>query len=159
MALAASADRGVASALGGYRKVVVPIVGNPESERAVEVACLLASEGHAAITVVTVIEVPALLPLDARMTDEESEARRLHNRATAIGDVFGVAVVSRVVRGREAATAILEELEGGGAELVVIGAIRKTRVNRRATAFGNNVQRVLRKAPCRVLVVAAAASA
>ena len=88
------------------------MVGNPESERAVEVACRLASEGHAAITVVTVIEVPALLPLDARMTDEESEARRLHNRATAIGDVFGVAVVSRVVRGREAATAILEELEG-----------------------------------------------
>ncbi len=131
------------------------MLGNPESERAVQVACRLAAERHAAITVVTVIEVPPLLPLDARMTDEEAEARRLHDRATAIADDYGVAVVSRTVRAREAGAAILEQVEKSDAELVVLGATRKLRANKRATAFGRNVQHVLRKAPCRVLLVAA----
>jgi APA family basic amino acid/polyamine antiporter len=132
------------------------MLGNPESERALEVACRLAAERHASITAVTVIEVPPLLPLDARMTDEEAEARRLHDRATSIADAYGVSLVSRTVRAREAGTAILEELQKRDAELVVIGATRKIRVNRRATAFGRNVQHVLRKAPCRVLLVATA---
>jgi len=139
----------------GYRRLLVPMLGNPESERAVQVACRLAAERHAAITVVTVIEVPPLLPLDARMTDEEAEARRLHDRATAIADDYGVAVVSRTVRAREAGAAILEQVEKSDAELVVLGATRKLRANKRATAFGRNVQHVLRKAPCRVLLVAA----
>jgi nucleotide-binding universal stress UspA family protein len=132
------------------------MLGNPESERAIQVACRLAAERHAAITVVTVIEVRPLLPLDARMTEEEAEARRLHDRATAIADAYGVAVVSRTVRAREAGTVILEQLEESDAELVVIGATRKIRANKRATTFGRNVQHVLRKAPCRVLLVAAA---
>ena len=97
-----------------------------------------------------------MLPLDARMTEEEAEARRLHGRATAIADAYGVTVVFRTVRARKAGTAILEELEKSDAELVVIGATRKIRASRRATAFGRNVQHVLMKASCRVLLVAAA---
>jgi APA family basic amino acid/polyamine antiporter len=138
----------------GYRRLLVPMLGNSESERAIQVACRLAAERHAAITVVTVIEVPPLLPLDARMTEEEAEARRLHDRATAIADAYGVSVVSRTVRAREAGTAILEQLDESDAELVVIGATRKIRVNKRSTTFGRDVQHVLRKAPCRVLLVA-----
>jgi APA family basic amino acid/polyamine antiporter len=156
MASLAIARPRVAQVTRGYRRLLVPMLGNPESERAIQVACRLAAERHAAITVVTVIEVPPLLPLDARMTDEEAEARRLHDRATAIADAYGVAVVSRTVRAREAGPAILEQLEKSDAELVVIGATHKIRTNKRATAFGRNVRHVLRKAPCRVLLVAAA---
>ncbi|HEY8774211.1 MAG TPA: universal stress protein [Gaiellaceae bacterium] len=148
--------RRVPAVSGGYRRLLVPVLGNPESERAVEVACRLAAERRASITAITVIEVPPLLPLDARMTEEEAEARRLHGRATTIADAYGVTVVFRTVRAREAGTAILEELEKSDAELVVIGATRKIRANRRTTAFGRNVQHVLMKASCRVLLVAAA---
>jgi APA family basic amino acid/polyamine antiporter len=154
MASLAVAGRRVAQVSRGYRRILVPMLGNPESERAIHVACRLAAERHAAITVVTVIEVPPLLPLDARMTEEETEARRLHDRATATADAYGVAVVSRTVRAREAGPAILEQLEERDAELVVIGATRKIRSNKRATPFGRTVQQVLRKAPCRVLLAA-----
>jgi nucleotide-binding universal stress UspA family protein len=156
MALSWPAHDRVEAASPGYRRVLVPMLGNPESERAVKVACELAADRHASITAVTVIEVPPLLPLDAHMTEEEWEARLLHRRATAIADAYGVTVVSRIVRAREAGTAILEELERRDAELVVIGAPRKMRADKRATAFGRNVQHVLRKASCRVLLVAAA---
>jgi nucleotide-binding universal stress UspA family protein len=135
------------------------MVGNCESERAIDVACRLAAERHVSITAFTVIEVPPLLPLDAHMKDEEAEARLLHNRAVAIGDGYGVAVVGRTVRARDAGTAIVEELERSHAEVAVIGVTRKSRTNKRTIAFGRNVQRVLRKAPCKVMIVAAAPGA
>jgi basic amino acid/polyamine antiporter, APA family len=156
MAVAALAHRRVAAVSRGYRKLLVPLLDNPESVRAVEVACRLAAEHHASITAVTVIEVPSLLPLDAHMKEEEADARRLQGRAMAIADAYGVTLVPRTVRARKAATAILEELKRNDAELVVIGATRKIRADKRTTAFGRNVQDVLVKAPCRVLLVAAA---
>jgi nucleotide-binding universal stress UspA family protein len=131
------------------------MLDNPESDRAVEVACRLAAERNASVTVVTVIEVPPLLPLDARMDEEEFDARRLHGRAEEIADRYGVPVVARAIRAREAAAAILEQVEAARSELVVVGARRKSRAGKRAPAFGRTVQNVLRKSPCRVLVIAA----
>jgi DNA-binding response OmpR family regulator len=109
----------------------------------------------ASVTAVTVIEIPPLLPLDAHMRDEEEEARRLLVRAEALGDAYGVTVVLRSVRARDPATAILEQIDRDEFDLVVIGARRRERASKRAPAFGATVQHVLRKAPCRVLVVAA----
>jgi nucleotide-binding universal stress UspA family protein len=138
----------------GYRRIVVPVLHGPASERAVEVACRLAAERHASVTVVTVVEVPPMLPLDARMDDEEDEARRVQKRAEAIADAYGVTVVLRRIRARHAGPAILEELGRGDVELVVLGAFRRNRLGRRASPFGRTVQQVLRGARCRVLVVA-----
>lgn len=142
-----------------YRNVVVPMLEEVHAEHAVEVACRLAADRHGSITAISVIEVPPLLPLDAHMKDEEADVRMVQNRAVAIGDAYGVPVVTRVVRAREAGAAVLDELEHGGADLVVIGAMRTPRTNKRAVPFGRDVQRVLRKAPCRVMLVAAALGA
>lgn len=138
----------------GYRRLLVPLIGNAQSLRAVEVACTLASDRYASVSVVSVLEVPPLLPLDAHMLDEEAEARRLFDRAEAIADAHGVHVSSRLVRAREAGPAIVELLEDSGTELVVVGAGR-----RRGGGFGRTVRHVLRKASCRVLLVAATSPA
>jgi nucleotide-binding universal stress UspA family protein len=155
MATTSLARHRVAPVERGFRRLLVPMLDNPESERAVEVACRLAAERHASVTVVTVVEVPPLLPLDARMDEEEDDARRLHRRAEEIADRYAVPVVARTIRAREAAPAILERLERGDFDLVVVGAARRTRARRGAPAFGRTVQNVLRKSPCRVLVIAA----
>jgi nucleotide-binding universal stress UspA family protein len=63
------------------RNLLVPIADNPESERAMDVACRLATDRGATITVVNVVEVPAVLPLAAHMTEEEAAAHRLLERA------------------------------------------------------------------------------
>src|SRR5262249_26091538 len=70
----------------GYRRMLVPVDARPESFGALEIACRLAADNHAKITAIAVIEVPALLPLDAHLSDEEDEARRLLERAGAMGD-------------------------------------------------------------------------
>ncbi len=142
--------------LRGYRRILVPIVQNAESERAVEVACRLAAERHASITAVAVIEVPPLLPLDSHMVEEERTAREILERAAATGDSFGVHVSPCLLRGREAGTTIVERAQANGAELLVIGATPKRRASGGRVVFGKTVEHVLKAASCRVMVIAAA---
>src|SRR5262245_59773414 len=92
-----------------YRRLLVPLDSRPESFEALEIACRLAADDHAQITALSVIEVPSLLPLDAHFADEEEAARRLLERAGSTADTYGVRVSAHVVRGRDAAAAIVEQ--------------------------------------------------
>ena len=107
------------------------------------------------MTVLSVVEVQPALPLDARMDEEEEGVRLVQQRAEAIGDAYGVRLVLRRARARQAATAILDELGEHDFDLVVLGTVRSFRSNRRASPFGRTVQQVLRGSLCRVLLVAA----
>jgi nucleotide-binding universal stress UspA family protein len=137
----------------GYRRLVVPLSG-AESGRAVEIACALATEHGATVTAAVVIEVSPLLPLDARMDEEELEARAALLRAEAIADTFGVRLDGRTIRAREAGRAIVDLVEDTHAELVVITAAHKRRAYGRRASLGATVRHVLTKSPCRALVVA-----
>ena len=84
-------------------------------------------------------------------------ARRPHDEldeAVAIGDTYGVRVMGRLVRGRSASTEIVRVAERRGTEIIVLGSPRKTLVDRRRGVFGTTVDRVLRRAPCRVMIAA-----
>jgi nucleotide-binding universal stress UspA family protein len=153
MTSATATVRHTSRADAGYRRLVVPVSGSAESERTVEVACALAAEHGAALTAAFVIEVSPLLPLDARMDEEELAARAALLRAEAIADAFGVRLHGRTIRAREAGRAIVDLVEDTHAELVVVAAARKRRAYSRST-LGSTVRHVLAKSPCRVLVVA-----
>jgi len=117
-------------------------------------ACRLATDDHARITCLYVLEVPAVLPLDAHLIESERDARALLERAGATGDARGIRVVQELVRARDAASAIVSRAIADGVEVVVLG------VRDRALAYPRNrigvatVRGVLENAPCRVLVVA-----
>jgi hypothetical protein len=128
------------------RNLVVPLLGSPDPERAVATACALAGE-DGTINAVVVIEISPLLPLDARMDEEEASARMLLVRARSVAEACGVHFVPHLVRAREVVSAVLELAEKEGAEIVVVDrdGCRPRRAERR----------LLRKAGDRVLVVAA----
>ena len=130
-----------------YRRLLVPITAEPDSNRAVEVACSLAAERAAELTAVFVIEISPLLPLDARMDEDEALARQALHRAQALADSFGVHLRARKIRAREAGAAIVDLAEVLDAEVVVLAAPRKRR-----SRFGATVRKVLAKAPCPVLI-------
>jgi nucleotide-binding universal stress UspA family protein len=138
-----------------YRRVLVPIAGNPESEKAMDVACRIAATRSGVIRAVAVVEVPALLPLDAHMTDEESRAHRVLERAAAIADSYGVGVSTRRVRAREAASGILDQAAISACEIIVLAAPRRRRPTH-GSIFGGTVEHVLKHAPCRVMLIGAA---
>jgi basic amino acid/polyamine antiporter, APA family len=141
-----------ASAALEYRRIIVPLVPGLESETALDFAFRLAADRGAAVTVVSAIEVPLELPLDAESPDTVAEANALLDDARAAGELHGVDVVTRLVHTRDAGQAIVAEAANRQAEIVVLGSPRS---DTRSRVFGSTVDYVLRHAPTRVMVAAA----
>ena len=135
-----------------YHNILVPVGQGEESEEALDFACRLAAERRTTIAAVAVVEIPLELPLDARMEAEEERAHRLLDEARAVGNAYGVNVVGRIVRGRRAGRAIVEEAERRNAEIIVVGAPRGRQM--RGAIFREMVDYILKNAPCRVMVAA-----
>ena len=135
-----------------YRRVLVPVVDGTVSERALDLACRLASEHGAVVVALAAVELPLELPLQVHVDEDEREAKALVARAEAVGDAYGLSLVGRVVRARSAAEAIVDEARHLDADLVVVGAQLHRR--RHSLRYGATVEHVLRNAPCRVLLVA-----
>jgi basic amino acid/polyamine antiporter, APA family len=137
-----------------YRRIVVPVVADEESETAMAFAAELADEHGSTITAMVVIEVPSELPLEAHMLEEEAEAKRALEEARAIGNARGVNVKTRTLRARLAGEAIVAAAEEARADLVVLRAPRRQDLGPRARKFGKTVDHVLKHAPSRVMVAA-----
>ena len=143
-----------------YRNILVPIAPGYPSDEAMDIAARLARERGARIVAVTVIEVPLDLPLDAYLPDEVKAANAQLDEARAIGDLYGVNVITRIVRARNSGRAIVDEAVRRSAEIIVMGGPRRVRLARgRRAIFGDTVDFVLKHAPVRVMVAAGRAAA
>ena len=118
-------------------------------------AARLAAERRSTIVAMRVIVVPLDLPLNADLPEQEALADELLDEAHDIGDLYGVRVVERVVRGRNAGAEIVAEAERRNAEIIVMGAPRLPHRTRTSAIFGKTADYVLRHAPCRVMIAAA----
>jgi nucleotide-binding universal stress UspA family protein len=136
-----------------YHRLLVPVARDADMH-AMTIACRLASDRYAVVEAVHVVEMPFELPLDAHMLEEDGEAKRLLGNAAAVGDLHGVRVEQRVVRGRAAGEAIVAMASADAAEIIVLDATVHARVARRVRALGSTVEFILTHAPCRVLVAA-----
>jgi len=139
----------------GYHRLLVPLNDRRESFEALQIACHLAVDDHARITALSVIEVPPMLPLDARFDEDEEAARRLLEQAGATGDSFGVKIVGRLLRARDFSGAIVAAATADHSELIVVGAPRAELALSPRLARPDPMVRIVREAPCRVMLVAA----
>jgi APA family basic amino acid/polyamine antiporter len=137
-----------------YRNILVPVAPGYSSDEAMDVACRLATERRAAIVAVTVVEVPLDAPLGTLLPDEVEEANRQLDEARAIGESYGVRVIARIVRGRNAGRSIVDEARRRNSEIIVMGASRRRRRTQRSAIFGETVDFVLKHSPTRVMVAA-----
>jgi nucleotide-binding universal stress UspA family protein len=138
-------------ATGAFGRIVVPVDSDGAlSVRAVEAAARISAD-TATIALVYVIEVPRELPLDALFPEEGEAARTALRNAAAVAEAHGVHVVQRLERAYAASSAVLEVADELGADVIVLGAPRRTREGR--SAFGANVTAILRRATCRVLLM------
>ena len=142
-----------------YRSILVPVAPGYPSSEAMDVAARLSRERGSRIVAVTVIEVPLELPLDAYLPEQVTEANALLDEARAIGDSYGVNVIARIIRARNAGRAITDEAIRRGSEIIVMGGPRRVRLaaGKRAI-FGDTVDFVLKHAPVRVMVAAGGAA-
>jgi APA family basic amino acid/polyamine antiporter len=138
-----------------YRNVLVPVVDSEQSREAAHIACRLAAERGSIIVALRVAVVPLELPLDAALPEQDELADRLLDEAHDIGDLYGVRVIERIVRARNAGRAIVDEAKRRNSEIIVMGAPRLPHRTRQSAIFGKTVDFVLKHAPCRVMVGAA----
>lgn len=133
-----------------YTNILVPVVATEVSEEMMVTAGKLAADQGVQIAAIAVVEVPVELPLAAGLPREEKAAEDLLVHAKAIGEEYGATIVTRVVRGRQAGRAIVDEAIRSGAEVIMMGVAHKRRSGQRL--FGHTVEFVLRHAPCRVVI-------
>jgi basic amino acid/polyamine antiporter, APA family len=103
----------------------------------------------------TVLEVPLDRALTDRLPELEATANAELDEAAAIGDSYGVRVLTRLERAHAAGPAIVAEADARNAEIIVLGSPRRHLTSRQTAVFGKTVDYVLKHASCRVLVTAA----
>ncbi len=134
-----------------YNNILVPVVGSGISREVMVMACELAAEEKSSIEALVVIEVPMNLPLDFLLPEEQARAESLLQEAKELAEEYGVPLFPKIVAGRVAGRTIVDETITSKSQIVMIGTERKRRTGERF--FGSTVEYVLRKAPCKVLVV------
>jgi APA family basic amino acid/polyamine antiporter len=137
-----------------YRRLLVPVIPGHPSDAAMDLACRLAAERGSRIVALNVLEIPLDRPLTGELPEVEDIANRELDEATAIGDSYGVRVLTRLERAHSAGPAIVTEAEARQAEIIVLGSPRRSLTAGQAAVFGKTVDYVLKHAPCRVLVAA-----
>ncbi len=136
-----------------YRQIVVPVFAEADVATAMNFACGLAAEKRSRITIVAPLEVPLGLPIGERIPEEEVALDDLLDEAEAIANSYGIRTLSRLVRTRNAAEAIVAEARHHHAEIIVLPTSRPPfRRQSRHMPLDSTTELVLRRAPCRVLL-------
>ena len=141
-----------------YRNLLVPVIPGRASDAAMDVACKLAAERRARIIALSVVEVPLDHTLTERVPELEATGNAELDEAVAIGDSYGVRVLTRLDRAHAAGPAIVAEADSRNAEIIVLGAPRRHLTARQTAVFGKTVDYVLKHARCRVLIATESAA-
>jgi APA family basic amino acid/polyamine antiporter len=132
-----------------YRSILVPFEDDPFSENTVATAVRLASRKRRGIHIVSMLNVPPHLPIDAPLPRQQEKAQAKIERAKLIGGMRVTGHVQRIRPGQAPKT-IIEE-----AEQIKASAIVMQLTYRNGTPlYGKTLQGVLGHRPCRVLVAA-----
>jgi basic amino acid/polyamine antiporter, APA family len=132
-----------------YRSVLVAFEDDPFRDETVATAARLAARRRRGIHVMSLINVPKHLPLDAPLEDEESQAQEKVERAKLIA---GGRVTGHTVRVRpgQAGHEIVDEARDIDAAAIVMQLIYRNGT----PLYGSTLRMVLAERPCRVIVAA-----
>ncbi|MGH2993269.1 MAG: amino acid permease [Solirubrobacterales bacterium] len=137
-----------------YQSILVAFEEDPFSDEMVATAARLAARRRRGIHVLSLIDVPTHLPLDAPLEAEEAEAQSKIERAKLICGQRATGHVERVRPG-QAGRAIAEEARDIKAAALVV----QLRYRNGTPLYGKTLEAVLSERPCRVIVVAEPESA
>jgi basic amino acid/polyamine antiporter, APA family len=133
-----------------YRSILLPLTKHRVTDEMTATALRLAAESGTKLVALYPIQVPMNLPLSAPMAEESVVAEHELREAAALGQEYGVLVITRIVRTRNIGQAIVDEARRRRSEIIVLGAEQRKRGGERM--FGRVIDYVLRNADCRVMV-------
>ncbi len=134
---------------------MVPVTGNPEDRRLLEIVDKISQKSNTYITLVYVVEVAQSMPIDAELPAEIERGERVLREAEiqttrCVGGRRG-AIVTELVQARSAGAAIVDEAIEHGSNAIMLGTSVRKKHGQLST--GETVDYVLRNAPCEVIVI------
>ena len=134
-------------------RILVPLLKkNETTDRAVALAAQMARHRNGTVEVLAVIEVSFMLPLDAKVEEDEKYALELLDCAESVAMQNATKVKKRILKARNAGAAIVREAEEKAVDLIII-ANTPVRVRGNMHQIDPVVEYVMRNAPCEVLVL------
>ena len=117
-------------------------------------ACRLAVDSAAVVVGVSALFVPVREPLDIPMPEREQEVREVQEMAASLAAEYGIEYTSVVGRTRNPGRLVVDAAVEHDAQLIIVGSPQKRRLARslHEEFFGQTVDFILRRAPCRVIV-------
>ncbi len=132
-----------------YESVLVAFEDDPFREETIATAARLAARRLRGIHVHSMLNVPTYLPLDARLDAQEGEAQSKVERAKLIAGGRVTGHVARIRPG-QAGNEIADEAERINAAAIVV----QLNYRNGKPLYSKTLETVLRRRPCRVIVVA-----
>lgn len=141
-------------------RLLVPVTGTETDSQLLKYVARIAHRKNSDVTLIYVVEVDQELPLEAELPNEvmrgESvlvNARDLLKRAL---DARTSDVSTDLIQARSAGAAIVDEAIQDRVDAIIMGAKVHKRLGKRS--IGENVDYVLRNAPCEVVLLRGAMS-
>ena len=132
------------------KRILVPVKGDPASERTFRWACQMARESKAELHAIYVIEVPLELPLEAEIAEDIERGDQILARVEAIGvEEKCKSVQARFMRARQAGPAIVLETDDRHMDLVILGVPYRRRFG--SCDLGVTAGYVFHNAGCQVM--------
>jgi universal stress protein A len=136
--------------VGAVRTILVPILEEYYSERAVELASRLGQVQKATILLGYVVEVPRILSLDVSLPKVEETARRALGAAKTIVGMHALEARVEFIRAREAAEGIARVARDHDVDMIVLGVSPDPGFAEGSTA--RVAESLLRHPPCEVII-------
>lgn len=131
-------------------RILVPVNGEPATERTFRWACRLAKQNKAELHAIHVIEVPLDLPLEAEMGAAISEGERILERIESIGgEEKFKAIQAKFLRARRAGPALVQETEDRHLDMIILGVPYRRRFG--SCHLGSTASYIFNNASCRVI--------
>ena len=135
----------------GFQGILVPVTGNEADDEAMRLACrLLDKKSKGRIWAVCIIAVSRDLPLDAEIRPEISKAEGILDHIESVAKEQGCRIETDLLQAREVGSAIIDEAEARGVDLIIMGVRYKRRFGE--FSLGDIVPYVLENAHCRVIL-------
>ena len=119
----------------------------------VEVAAQLAAERRASLVLLAFTEIPLGEEMDMDIDDLEEVVEGFAASGRAIGEQYGIRVLTTHLRTRDPAESILAEATRRDSQLILVRAAEPQRVELRRPSYDHVVRRVIAEARQRVMIV------
>lgn len=133
--------------------ILVPVLSSSEAtDRIVALAAQMVRARNGKAELLAIIEVPFMLPLNAKVEEDEKRANEALDRAEMIARQTTTNICKRILKARDAGAAIVHEAEMQCVDLILM-ANTPVRVRGNFQQIHPAVDYVMRNAPCEVLVL------